>query len=58
MATEYQIKILENKLAMFKPDARGKYSSEYYALFNKIKNLKRQMTKQVKYKNWNDFLAQ
>ena len=58
MASEFQIKALENKLATFKPDVQGKYPKEYYALFNKIKNLKSQLTKQVQDKRWNDFLAQ
>jgi len=58
MATEYQIKALENKLATMKPDSNGQYSGAYYALFNKIKTLKKDMVKQVKFKQWDDFLAQ
>lgn len=56
MATEYQIKILEQKLASMKQDEQGKYDSHYYALFNKIKNLKKEMLRQDT-KSWEDYLA-
>ncbi len=58
MASEYQIKVLENKLAQYKPNERGIYPSNYYALFNKIKALKKEMAKDIKIQKWNDFLAQ
>lgn len=58
MATQYQIEVLENKLKTFKPNERGIYEPAYYALFNKIKKLKKEIQLQLKDKRWNDFLAQ
>lgn len=59
MATEYQIKELERKLSLIQPDKiTGKFSAQYHALFNKIKNLKIELAKNSQDKRWNDFLAQ
>lgn len=56
MATKYQIEILDKKLAEMKPDANGKYDKHYYALFNKIKQLKKEMKRQDT-NSWQEYLA-
>lgn len=56
MATDYQIQALEKRLKEMKPDDTGKYSASYYALFNKIKNLNKQIKKESN-KSWEDYLS-
>lgn len=51
---EQQIEILELNASKFKADRDGKYSSSYYALIGKIKNLKKNLPKT---NSWNEYLS-